>query len=225
MAKTKKAFSVKKEVVVNSPAYGRHIRAARGSQTPAILNNALAAHADKTKSVNTAAKGVYDVLKLYGRGFREGQLWQAVLSRMRKAKHTDFKTLLQSLGGLELNSHYTLTRFGAMPVMSVRATYDTLSIQMRGDAMPGLYKNDNCQRYELIVLLFDASGLCVQHDVQQTRWLYDNDIRIEQIFQFNKPESAVHYLVCLHLQTGVNGIASDVLAARGMAIAIAGDLN
>jgi hypothetical protein len=225
MAKTNEAFSVKKEVVVNSPAYGRHTRAARGSRTHTTVNDALAAHADKTKRVNTAAKGVYDVLTLYGHGFREGQLWQAVLSRMRKAKHTDFKTLLESLDGLELNSRYALKRFGPLPVVSAWATDNTLNIQLRGEVPSGLLKNSNCRHFELIVPLFDVTGACVQHDVQQTRWLYNNDARIEQIFQFNKPQAAVHYLICLHLQSGVNDIATDVLAGRGMAIVGVGGME
>jgi hypothetical protein len=93
---------------VKSRTYGKHIRAARGSKTTATVNDVLSAHAEKTNTLNAAAKTVHDLLKLYSDIFREGQLWQNILSRMRKAKHTDFEELLYTLNGLELNSRYAL---------------------------------------------------------------------------------------------------------------------
>jgi hypothetical protein len=72
MAKKSKAFSETKAVVINSGTYGRHRRAARGSQTRAVVNDAFAAQANKTKRLNAAGKAAYDVLKLYSNNFREG---------------------------------------------------------------------------------------------------------------------------------------------------------
>src|SRR6516164_9593677 len=112
--------SISDVVQVNSYTYGKHTRAARGSKTIATINDVLSAHAEKTNTLNTAAKAVYDVLKLYSKGFREGQLWQAILSRMREAKLVHFEALLHTLERLELNSRYALTRFGEPPKLSIK---------------------------------------------------------------------------------------------------------
>jgi hypothetical protein len=100
-----------KVIQVRSATYGKHTRAARGSKTTATVNDVLAAHAEKTNTLNAAAKTIHDLLRLYSDIFREGQLWQNILSRMRKAKHTHFEELLYKLNGLEINSRYVLTRF------------------------------------------------------------------------------------------------------------------
>jgi hypothetical protein len=44
------------------------------------------------------------------------------------------------------------------------------------------------------------------------------------VFNFQKPVAAKHYLLCLHLQSGVNGVATDVFPGRGMAIVSVGSL-
>lgn len=131
-------------VHVNSRTYGKHMRAARGSKTSADVNDVFAAHAEKTSAYNAAAKAVHDVLKLYCEGFREGQLWQAILSRMRKAKRMNFGDLLDTLKGTEINNRCTLKRFGNLPTFVVENNKKVLRIGMKPDMRPHLNKNDNC---------------------------------------------------------------------------------
>jgi hypothetical protein len=205
-------------VYVNSHTYGRHTRAARGSKTQAVVNDVLAAHAEKTSVINAAAKSVYDVLKIYGEGFREGQLWQNILSRMRKAKGTGFNELLSSLRELELNSRYGIKRFGNVPFVTIDNKKKTLDIKMKPVMPPHLHKNDNCYQYSLIVLLFNSKGICVQHSVQQTEWRNKNEKVYAFDFSFEKPARAKYYLLCLELKGGKDGIATDTLASRGIVI-------
>jgi hypothetical protein len=214
--------SIIEVVQVNSHTYGKHTRAARGSKTIATTNEVLTAHAENTNTLNTAAKSVYDVLKLYSKGFREGQLWQAMLSRMRKARLVHFEELLRTLEGLELNSRYALTRFGELPVLSIKNNKRELQIEMHQNAPPHLNKNDNCYQYELIAMLFNSKGVCVQHTMYKTKWFNKKEAIHKEVYTIQKPAIAKHYLLCLHLQTGINGIATDTLATRGMAIVAAG---
>lgn len=211
-------------VRVNSYTYGKHTRAARGSKTTATVNDVLAAHAEKTNTLNAAAKAVHDVLKLYSDIFREGQLWQAILSRMRKAKLAHFEELLCTLNGLELNSQYALTRFGQPPMFSIKNNKKELQIEMDQHIPPHLNKNDDCYQYEIIVMLFNSKGVCIQHARHATKWLNKKEVLHKEVFNFQKPTAAKHYLLCLHLQGGTNGVATDTFPSRGMAIVSAGSL-
>ena len=209
------------DVSVNSHTYGKHTRAARGTMIPAIINDVLAAHAAKTEAINAAAKAVYDVLKIYTTGFRGGQLWQHILSRMRNARSMHFEDLLRSLGGMEINSRYALARFGSVPEFAIEMNRKNMQTEMKPLMPPHLNKKDNCYQYELFVLLFSGKGVCIQHAMQQTKWINDKEAPGKQVFNFEKPANTKYYLLCLHLQGGINGIATDVLGSRGMALMFA----
>ena len=193
-------------------------RAARGSKTPAVLNDVLTAHAEKTSVINKAAKTVYDVLKFYSEGFKEGQLWQAMLGRMRKAKNTSLENLIQALEGLELNSRYTLKRFGSLPSFTVEHKKKVLDVKMKLGMPPHLNKNDNCYQYALIALLFNAKGVCIHHSSASTAWVSKNEKINTFEFSFEKPAGTKYFLLCLELKGGVNGIETGTLASRGMMI-------
>lgn len=205
-------------VQVNSRTYGKHIRAARGSKTPATINVVLAAHAEKTSVINSAAKAVYDVLKFYSGNFREGQLWQNILGRMRKAKDIDFENLLSSLNETEINSRYGLKRFSNVPMFTIENKKRTLLIEMKPFMQPRLNKSNNCYKYALLVLMFNSKGVCLQHAIQETKWLNQTEVPVKEIFHFKKPADAKYCLLCLHLQGGENSIANDTFGSQGMAL-------
>jgi hypothetical protein len=178
----------------------------------------FAACAEKTNTLNAAAKAVHDGLKLYSNIFREGQFWQALLSRMRKTRLTHFEELLYTLNGLELNRRYILTRFGFLPMVAIKNNKKELQIEMDQSMPLCLNQNDNCYQYELIGMLFNSKGVCVQHARHTTKWFNKKEALHQEVFNFQKPAAAKHYLLCLHLQGGVNGVARDMFPSRGMAI-------
>ena len=207
-----------KVIQVKSSTYGKHTRAPRGSKTTATVNEVLAANAEKTNTLNTAAKTIYDLLKLYSDIFREGQLWQTMLSRMRKVKDTHFEKLLYTLNGLELNSRYALSRFGYLAMLTIKNNKKELQIEMDQDMPPYLNQHDNCYQYELIGMLFNGKGNCIQHARHATKWFNKKEAMHKQVFNFQKPAGAKYYLLCLHLQSGMHGVARDTFPSRGMAI-------
>ena len=178
----------------------------------------LTAHAEKTIVINKAAKAVYDILKFYSAGFKEGQLWQGMLGRMRKAENTSFENLLQALKGLELNSRYALKRFGNLPLFTVENKKKALDIKMKLSMPPHLNKNDNCYQYTLIALLFNAKGICIHHSSASTAWVGKNEKTNAFEFIFEKPAGTKYSLFCLELKGGKDSIATDTIASRGMVI-------
>ena len=202
-------------VQVRSTTYGKHTRAARGSKTTATVNDVFAANAGKTGIINDAAKAVYDVVKFYSGNFREGQLWQNILSRMRKAKSLDFEDLLSSLHKTEINNRYQLIRFGSLPALAVVHTKRKLRIEIE-PYMPRLTGNDDCYKYAFITLLFNGKGVCVHHSIQETKWLTEDEEAGKEIFVFNSTTGIKYCLLCLGLQGGIERIATDTFSSRGM---------
>ncbi len=72
--KSAKELMPAKEVTVKSRSYGVHTRAARGSKTPARINDAFQEQVAKTVVVNSVAKRVHDLLKHCGKPFKEAIL-------------------------------------------------------------------------------------------------------------------------------------------------------
>ena len=54
--------------------------------------------------------------------------------------------------------------------------------------------------------------------MQATAWRYKKEEMREEVFSFQKPSNAKYYLLCSQLQGGVNGVATDTFASRGMAV-------
>ena len=212
-------------VVVQSGRYGSHIRAVRGSVKPAPINDVLLAQAENTASVNQAAKQVHDLLKQYSGAFKESHLWQALLSRMRKAVAAKPFDRLMGVKGLEVNSKYPLERFGQVPAVAVEVTSKNMRITVNSNDKPSLTKGDNSYCYEAILFLFNSKAKAVSHATAVTAWFDKKTATGKQVLPFTKAKNAMYYMVCLHIQGGHDSIASGNLASRGMQVVTVGKVE
>ena len=109
-ARTAQKNSIK-IITVHSRTYGEHTRAARGSFTPAPLNEVLARRSKELGVITGFASEVHHLLKVYAGAFKENMFWQNMLQRLHRVTDITPAAMLQSLAGLELNSRYPLKRF------------------------------------------------------------------------------------------------------------------
>ncbi len=109
-AKNKPVKKPADQVVVNSSAYGKHHRAARGSKSRAVLNPAMKAHGRRLRKSNIPAKLIMDALQPFRENFTGGMLWQRLVSHFAaQAKGGD----PYSVTGIEhwdLNNQYPTSR-------------------------------------------------------------------------------------------------------------------
>ena len=97
-------------VTVNSRAYGKHERAARGTWKKAKLNDAMKGHSERLIGNNTPAKLILDALAPYKENFKGGLIWQKLVKHFaRQAKeYKDFSVL--GIEHWDLNAAYATAR-------------------------------------------------------------------------------------------------------------------
>ena len=109
-AKRKPVKKPADKIVVNSRAYGRHHRAARGSKSRAVVNPAMKAHGRRLRKSNIPAKLILDALQPFRENFKGGMLWQRLVKHFAaQAKAGD----AYSVTGIEywdLNALYPTSR-------------------------------------------------------------------------------------------------------------------
>ena len=212
-----------KLVQVKSRTYGTHTRAARGTKTTAALNTVLGKNAANTRLINHYASTVYAILLVYCRTFKEGQLWQHILSRMRSAGNVEFYSGLSSLEGLELNSRYKLQRLVTVQFVRAEIVRKKLIVSLQQFNMPDNKKYDG-YRYIIIMAFFNVVGACVYHDAQPSEEIPATVALQKFSFVFDKPAKAKYCLLCLHLQLIIKGEPSTVLAGNGMRVVMVKEL-
>lgn len=75
--------------VVNSAAYGRHVRAKRGTHTPLVVTDTMKKAGELLRSANQYAKVITDAFKPFCEDIRDGQRWQRLVSIIRKQLQKD----------------------------------------------------------------------------------------------------------------------------------------
>jgi hypothetical protein len=93
--------------VVRSRAYGDHIRKAR---TKFTLSEEMKRSTEKLKLANVYAKAFKDAIDPYRRDFRDGQLWQRLVSLFKTQLSKEGKVDFKILDGQELNKIHPLGR-------------------------------------------------------------------------------------------------------------------
>jgi len=225
MAKQKTINKPEKTVTVKSGAYGTHTRAARGTIKPAMLNNVLAENTKRIKAINLLASEVHNMIKVSAGYFKESMFWQKMLSNMHKATDITVPALLNSIAGTELNSKYSIKRFGSLPVLHVAANSKQLSVTLtNGFAVPFKSPGD-CYCYDVIVLFFSGKGKGIAHDYKRSAWLKKGGAAGVVPFEFDIPKDSALYLLCLRLHLGKQLQVIDNLGTQGMCIVKAGSVG
>lgn len=75
--------------VVNSGAYGRHVRAKRGTHKPIVVTDAMKKAGALMRSANGHAKVIFDAFKPYCKNIKDGKLWSRLVAAFRKQLQYD----------------------------------------------------------------------------------------------------------------------------------------
>lgn len=74
-------------IVVNSSAYGRHLRARRGSRTPLVITEAMKKAGELTRAANQIAKVINDAFKPFCSDIRDGTRWSRLVGLFKSQLH------------------------------------------------------------------------------------------------------------------------------------------
>ncbi len=104
------------KIVVNSKAYGRHHRAARGSKSRAVLNPAMKAHGRRLRKSNIPAKLIMDALQPFRENFKGGMLWQRLVKHFAGQAKEGVAYNVAGIEYWDLNAVYPTSRLMATRV-------------------------------------------------------------------------------------------------------------
>jgi len=229
MAKTKNALiklsgTLYDVTFVDSKAYGKHARSPRGTHKKAEINAVLLENSRKTDVINNTAQVIHDHFKDIGHGFKEGRLWQALLSCFFTAPTTSLADLYTSIQGLELNRKYPLNRLVLVPQLSVYVRKGKLRLNLEPQHHPHFSKQLEVDGYFYTVhlLYLDSKGEAIDTDGIETEWVHFTDEVPFYELSFDVPLKICYYILVLEVVAGYKQVPLDVFPAKGMRVLAAG---
>jgi hypothetical protein len=204
---------------------GTIVRARRGTHKEAEINDAYKAENGRNGVVNNAAKLVHDIVRVYAGPFKKGDLWQDMLSRIRKCKSDDLAPLLKTLEGLEVNPAYGLDKIVAPAQVEVQygAGMMTLTLHHSDKLYFELPANPKSHYFELLALLITEDRYLAEVLTINTGWRKNGeDKQFEASFEI--PPVTRHYVIILKVQGGDNEKPTPDMRAMGMRVAKVGEV-
>jgi hypothetical protein len=180
---------------------------------------------NKLKGGNRPDQQVYALVKMFAGNFKEGRLWQKIMSLVLRATSNKSIDLLTAMEGLELNAAYPLERFGLLPKLNIQSDKQKLVVHLESDDAPFIRKKNDCYQYVLTCLFLPYHTTETGYITASTGWIESKAPPGKQVFQFVKPPKARYYLLCLGLEWGENHIAINSLETKGMQFIEAGTLK
>lgn len=183
---------------------GSHMRSPRGTFKKAECNNTLKAVNARNHIVNSAAKVVHDCIKAYERNFKQSNLWQVMVGRVRQSQRDDLLSLLKPLEGLEVNKDYALERIAPDTKVDVQTGNGVLTISLNALYNPwfDLPHDPRYYYYELHVLFINAKKTAIKTETINTGWIDMQQPRFVFEMAFEMPVMAAYYVVLLKVQGG-----------------------
>jgi len=98
------------KILVDSKAYGRHLRAARGSGSSAEVNDSMKEHSRRLLASSVPAKLIRDALIPFKTDFKGGQIWQRLLKHFAFQAKEGRDYSVSGIANWDLNSAYPTSR-------------------------------------------------------------------------------------------------------------------
>jgi hypothetical protein len=111
-----------KKIIINSKAYGRHERAARGSQSKIKLSEALKKHSQRMIGSNKPAKLIQEALMPFRVNFKGGLFWQRLVKHFAAQAKDNRDYSVLGMSNWDLNKAYPTSRIMA-PTMTVKVNH------------------------------------------------------------------------------------------------------
>ncbi len=199
--------------VVNSRAYGQHIRKAR---TKFTLNKEMKESSVVMKQANVYAKVFKDAIDPYRCDFRDGMLWQRLVSLFKRQLQKQGSADFSVLEGHELNKAHPLSRLFSMQT-TLSQTERTLNVRVtsRHSQDPTHGKADGYQ--QTLIILFVDDDLQVQLFSGSEQISLNADPG-EQQMNFTIPEAATTAILVMKCNLSSGNKPMDLQKGMGMRV-------
>ncbi len=198
---------------VNSLAYGQHIRKAR---TKFTLSKEMKESSAVMKQANVYAKVFKDAIDPYRRDFRDGMLWQRLVSLFKRQLQEKGKADFRSLEGHELHKSHSLSWI-LNAQATVTRTDNVLSVRVSSRHTQDPIKG-RIDGYQLtLIVLFVDKALQVQTFSESTIISIRADPG-EQQASWTIPESATTVILVLKCNFSSGNKPMGIQKAMGMRV-------
>ena len=141
---------------VHSKLYGRHMRKARGTNKPALLNEAFQKSVSLNQLANPVAKVVKDALDPFREGFQDGSMWGRLVGLFKKHFRQNVNLDLSILEDFELyDKIYLSTHYHVETAVSIlRGREPSLSIELASGCSLSLEKYGVDSYAQTLIVVF-----------------------------------------------------------------------
>lgn len=119
---------------VDSKTYGAHARAKRGTYKPISLNQGMKESGAVQKQVNLIAKVIFDAVKDFVPGFKDGKLWARLLSVFRQQQKAGKSYSYHDFNTMEMRSDYPSSKHGLFRLIANSEKELMLHYQLQQEA-------------------------------------------------------------------------------------------
>jgi hypothetical protein len=204
---------------VKSPTYGDHIRAKRGTHKKAEMNAACKRQSKKLVKGNTPAKIIKDAIDPYRQDFREGKMWQRLVSAVQKQGDPaafDFSKMKP----FEIYDRYRLRRFFDLETKTrVDKARSVLRVAIRLNGCPHFTQTPFVDGYRIGVIAIFPD---VKDAKARTAAVYSEIMPVTEAspppMEVPFPPKAKTFLICVRVEGFEKGEADVTVPSKGMRI-------
>jgi hypothetical protein len=213
---------------VHSRAYGKYVRAARGTYKHADVNDAFKQESIRLLNANVPAKIIKDAIDPYRKHFKGGQLWQRLVSVFRKQLHqygiVDFCLLPE----IEVHEDYPMSRLLHISVEVTSCTENLLlPVRLVCSQAPNFRNPAVLDGYRIGVI-----GIFPHVELKTA----DTTVAYAPVMKLNEepgvltlnlpvPERATNYVLCVVVEGFESGRPDKSPAKTGMRILKGGKIQ
>jgi hypothetical protein len=199
-------------ITVDSRAYGKHERAARGTWKKAKLNDAMKGHSERLIGSNTPAKLILDALQPYRTNFKGGLIWQKLVKHFaRQAKeYKDYSVL--GIEHWDLNQRYPTSKL-ITPRVKIEAEPSSYILNITVDyefSNRFLERKKNITHFQITIIVmfpdFIRNEIITIPVVLPDKLLED---KTPYSFIIQIPAGARSYLACFKAEACVNQVVTE----------------
>ena len=192
---------------VDSSTYGAHVRAKRGTYKPISLAEGMKESAAIQTQVNLMAKVIFDAVKDFVPGFKNGKLWARLLSVFRQQKKAEKDYGYADFNLMEMRTDYPTSKHGTFQLEKDQEDGLLLRYQLHGAAY---------YRLRLLRVATDESLLQAYPQEILTVDLKDGTKAGSLRLDFSVLPTNANVLYVLHCERLLTGVPEGLLKSNGV---------
>lgn len=179
----------------------------------------------RTAFLNKLASEINKAIEVNSDNFKSPRFYSDLQKRFRRESSNKRCLLLLQLKGMEIHPRYPLEKLGETMV-NVKAVRNKALVTVKVQRHPnkGVH-NANCYYYEVLMMMWDKSKKAAKYKRQISDWVYMKAGKPVFEFEFQKPASVTHWLVCLRQRLGMDETLVESFEGEGMKIVDIGSFD